>query len=174
MRLPLRAAALWLLASASVAHAGDLREQVLELLNAYEDVATADELRALGDKVDVELMHIADDPHVPSSRRSRAITALGHFPGDKVRGFLESHADKADKGILRRKAVLSLAVGFGADAVPTLERALADDDELLRVAAAQALALVVSDRSTEVLRARLEREDSAAVNEAISKALEGR
>lgn len=174
MHRTLRVAALLLLGLAPMAQAGGLRDQVLDLLNAYEDTATPDELRALGAKVDKELMQIADDDGVPSSRRSRAITALGHFPNDDVRTFLDGHAAEADKGILRRKAVLSLAVAFGADAVPSIVPALADDDALLRVAAAQALALVEADASTEALKARLEVESSDAVKEAIQKALEAR
>ena len=170
----LRAAALFLLAYAPLASAGELRGQVLDLLNAYEDTATPEELRALGPKVNTELMHIADDHDVPSSRRSRAITALGHFPGDKVKGFLEAHAKKADKGILRRKAVWSLAVAYGEGALPVLTDALADDDALLRVAAAQALGQVRSDASAEALRARLAKEDQDAVREAITKALEAK
>ena len=174
MNRTLRAAALLLLAYAPLASAGNLRTQVLDLLNAYEDTATAEELKALGPKVDQELMHIADDDHVPSSRRSRAITALGFFPGDDVRDFLVSHTEAADKGILRRKAVMSLAVAYGEEAVPTVAKALADDDDLLRVAAAQALALIDAEASTTALRSRLVVEQSAAVKEAIDKALEAR
>jgi len=171
MTRTLRAAALALLFAGPLAHAGSLRDDVMDLLNAYEDTATPEELRALGDKVDVELMHIADDHDVPSSRRSRAVTALAHFPGDKVRHFLEKHAEKADKGILRRKAVWSLAVAYGDEALPTLQEALADDDSLLRVAAAQALGEVRSEAAAEVLRARRAKEDQDAVKEAIDKAL---
>jgi len=174
MTRTVRAAALFLLAYAPLASAGDLRDDVLDLLNAYEDTATAEELRALGPKVDLELMHIADDHDVPSSRRSRAITALAHFPGDKVQKFLEDHAEKADKGILRRKAVWSLAVAYGEASLPVLEKALADDDALLRVAAAQALGEVSSDQAKTLLQARLGSEDQDSVREAITKALEAK
>ena len=72
----IRTATLFALAAlAAPAHAGALRSPVMDLLNAYEDTASGDELRALGEGVDAELMEIADDKAVPISRRARAISS---------------------------------------------------------------------------------------------------
>ncbi len=159
---------------ASSAFAGPLREDVLELLNGYESSASGADLLKLGDGVAAELMEIADDHAVASSRRSRAIVALQHYPEPGVRSFLESHLDQADKGILRRKAAMALGAGFGADAVAKLSGALADDDVLVRVAVVQALEMTKAPAAREALEGRLPLEQEASVREAITKALEAK
>ena len=172
MSHPLRAALLGLLCLPTTSLAGPLRTPVLELLSGYEATATPADLAQLGDGVPAELMEIADDASVASSRRSRAITALQHYPTPDVRGFLEAHLDKADKGILRRKAAMSLGAGFGAAAVPVLAKHLADEDTLVRVAVVQSLGMTSSAEAREALQARLDVEPVESVKEAIGKALE--
>ena len=175
MTTTLRAAVLALVLSPlSVSFAGPLRADLLEALGGYEDLPTAEQLQALGDGVEAELMAIADDKAVPSSRRSRAISALQYFPSPASRTFLDAHVDAADKGILRRKAVLALGAGFGAAAVPKLQSAFDDTDPLVRVAVAQALGMVGDASAKEALNGRLAKEDQDAVREAISKALEAK
>lgn len=154
----------------ATAWAGPNRDAVMDLLNAYEDVPAKSDLDALGDGIDLELMEIADDHAVPSTRRGRAISALQHYPTDAVRAFLDAHLADADKGILRRKAAFSLAA-WGDGAVDTLSGALTDDDVQLRIAVAQALGSIGTDASRQALQARLESESEAAVSEAIQKAL---
>lgn len=170
----LRAVLLGLVWLPATSFAGPLREPVLELLNGYEATATGEDLAKLGDGVTAELMEIADDHTVASSRRGRAITALQHFPEPKVKGFLESHMDQADKGILRRKAAMSLGVGFGADAVPKLSEHLTDDDTLVRIAVVQALGMTDAPAAREALQGRLQAEEIESVREAITKALEAK
>ncbi len=172
MSNPLRAALVGLLWLPALSYAGPLRDDVLELLNGYEDAPTAQDFARLGDGVSLELMEIADDHGVASSRRSRAISALQHYPQPTVRGFLESHLDQGDKGILRRKAAMALGAGFGAEAVPKLTGALADDDTLVRVAVVQALGMTQAPEARVVLEARLENEQVESVRAAITKALE--
>lgn len=162
------------LAPLTSAFAGPLRDDLLTLLGGYEDLPTAEQLRGLGEGVEAELMAIADDHAVPSSRRSRAVSSLQYFPSKSSRTFLEAHLDAADKGILRRKAALALGAGFGSEAVPKLTAVLADDDVLVRVAVAQALGFVGGDEAKAALTSRLANEADATVREAIAKALEGK
>jgi HEAT repeat protein len=162
--------ALALLLPLASAWAGPQRDAVLELLNAYEDVPSQADLAALGDGIDQELMEIADDAKVPSTRRGRALSALQHYRTDDVRTFLEAHVDASDKGILRRKAAWSLAA-WGDDAVAKLQGALADDDVQLRIAVAQALGSIGTDTARAALTARLDPEPETAVKDAIRKAL---
>ena len=83
------------------AAAGALREPVMELLNTYEGAPTTAQLAALGDGVADELMDIAEDTAVASSRRGRAVSALGGFPSDDTWSFLNRQlGDDAAKSLV--------------------------------------------------------------------------
>ena len=151
--------------------AGEHRAAVMDLLNAVEQPPTQDDLSAVGDTVQAELIEIADDSEVPSSRRGRAISALGHFPDPTVRTFLEARLTQADKSLYRRKAAGALALGWGAEAVPALQTALGDDDAQLRIAVVQSLAQIEDASARAALEARLTEEPEGAVKDAITKAL---
>ena len=154
------------------AAADELRGPIMDLLNAYEGAPTTEQLAALGDGVTGELMAIAADGEVASSRRGRALSALGGFPSDDTLSFLSGQlADGDASSILRRKAAYALAAGWGDASVEPLAAALSDDDVQLRIAAAGALAGVSGDAAKGALSARLEAEDSEAAREAIEKAL---
>lgn len=158
-----------------LAHASELRAPVMDLLNAYEETATPEQLRALGEGVDAELMLIADDKAVPTSRRARAISALGSYTGDTVRAFLEARLAEADKGVFQRKAAYSLAAVAGPDSVVPLTAALNDEgDTQLRIAAAHALGSLSEAPARAALEARqgIEREDAVKVE--IEKSMGGR
>lgn len=168
----MRALLLTALLIPTAADAGALREPVMDLLNAYEDTATAEQLSALGEGVTDELMEIAVDGEVPSSRRGRAVSALGHFPADDTRAFLDARLADADtSSLIRRKAAYALAAGWGEGAVRSLAGALADDDVQLRIAAAHALGELSDQAAKDALEARLAVEDSDAARDAIEKAL---
>ena len=152
-----------------LAWAGPDRGAVMDLLNQLDGAPTAQDWVALGDGVDAELMAIADDDSVPSSRRGRAVTALQHFPTDGARAFLEGKLAVDAKAILRRKAIWSLAVGWGAGAIPQLESALSDDDVQLRMAAAAAFSRVPEAHAA--LRERRAVETVSAVQAALDKAV---
>ncbi len=168
----MRVVGLVLLMPLASAWAGPQRDAVMDVLNAYEDVPTQADLAALGDGIDQELMEIADDHAVPSTRRGRAISALQHYRTDAVRAFLDAHVDAADKGILRRKSVYSLAA-WGDAAVDKIATALADDDVQLRIAAASALGSIGTDEAKAALTARQAVESETAVSDALRKALGG-
>lgn len=170
----MRRALLILMASLpTLAWAGPHRAAVLDLLNAYESTPTAAELKAIGPEVDAELMEIADDGAIPLSRRGRAVSALAWFPSDRTRTFLEDRLQKGDKSILRRKAAYALAEGWQDRAFLPLSTALSDSDVQVRIAVANALGRLDSDRAREALRGQLEKEPEASVREAIQKSLAG-
>ena len=163
--------ALGMAIAAGPAWAGPHRQAVLDLLNAYEHVATEAELRAIGEGVDAELMAIAEDAAVPLTRRGRAVSALQYFRTDAVRSFLETKVSAGD-ALVRRKAAYSLAA-FGAPAVGPLTAALGDADVQLRIAAAAALGTVGGEAALQVLRDRLAAESEPAVRDALTKAIGG-
>ena len=158
--------ALWLPASG---WAGEKRDAVMTLLNAYEAPVSQTDLQALGDGVDAELMAIAADSSVPHTRRARAVTALQYYPTAEVRTFLEAQFE-GDDALLQRKAVYSLAA-WGESAMPQLQAALASDDVQMRVAAARALGNVRGAAATTALRERLKEEADDVVIRAIRTTL---
>ncbi len=153
------------------AHAGEHRDAVMELLNGIEQPATQADLEAIGDGALAELREIAADESVPTSRRGRAISALQHYPTDEVRELLAETVKSGDKSLYRRKAVGALGAAFGADAVATISPYLTDKDEQLRIAVARTLGNVGGDDARAALEARVKKEKTEAVAEAIDAAL---
>lgn len=158
---------LWLLLGSS-AFAADTRGAVLDLLNAYEDGPTAEQLRALGDGVGSELLAIATDASVPLSRRARAVSALQHFRSDAAVAWLAVELSTGEP-ILRRKAAWSLAILEGDAAIPALGAALADPDVQLRMAAAHALGGLGTPAAKVALQARLDAETDAVVRATLTQ-----
>lgn len=152
------------------AWAGALRAPLMDLLNAYDTPIAQADLDALGAGVDAELMAIADDASVPSTRRGRAVSALQYYKTDAVRTYLERHLGSDADGLVRRKAAYSLAV-FGGSSVGPLTSALADKDVQLRIAAAQALGTIGGDAARKALTDRQTTEPDASVRDAIGQAL---
>ncbi len=157
---------------ASPAMAGENRDAVLDLLNAFEESGSESDFKALGDGIDAELMEIADDGTVATSRRGRAVTALQYYPTNVVQKYLTGHLAQADKGIIRRKAAYSLAAAWKADAIPLLEDALADDDVQLRIAVVNALGGIEGDLARKVLTNRKKHERDESVKTAIQTVLD--
>lgn len=158
---------------ASPAHAGptDAPSPTLaDLLGAYEEVPSAAQLQALGPDVSKQLMAVALDPEVPPSRRSRAVTALGHLPGDEERAFLVARL-QGDDTLLQRKAAWALAAAYGDDAVPQIVPLLSHDDPHTREAAVRALGAVKGPAAREALTARRPLEREAHVLHALDAAL---
>jgi HEAT repeat protein len=167
----IRMLSLLVLAAPGAAWAGPKRDAVMDLLNAFEDTVREADLAALGDGVDAELMEIADDAQVPTTRRARAISGLQYYRTDTVRTFLEKHLEtKSSVSMLRRKAAASLAA-WGPTAVATLAPVLGDSDVQLRIAVAQALGRIGDDPARKLLQDRLAAEPEPAVKEAITKSL---
>lgn len=169
MTLPLALLGLGLLLSPS-ARAGELREPVLTLLSGVEDPPDAQSLQRLGAGVGDELLEIAQDGEVARTRRARAVHALGWFPSDASRSFLDQTLASSDR-LLSRKAAFALATGWGDGAVPLLTQALSDEDTQLRIASAQALGLIGSDAARAALRGRLSAETNENVQSTIQSAL---
>lgn len=167
----IRTISLLVLALPVAASAGPKRDAVMDLLNAFEEPVRAADLAALGDGVDTELMEIAADPEVATTRRGRAVTSLQFYETDTVRTFLEARlVSGATESLLRRKAAASLAA-WGAAATPILGPVLGDRDVQVRIAVAQALGRVGDATARKLLRDRLATEPEPAVQEAITKSL---
>lgn len=163
-----------LLAAASPAFADDaLRAHCLEMLSAYEDPAGEAEWRALGTGAGAELLAIAKDSSLSHTKRANAVVALGWFPSDASRTYLNTLAGTDGESLFRRKAVYALGNGWGDAAVSDIARALAAPDGQLRAAAARSLGKVGTPAAKDALRARLTVESDGMVRDAISSSLGG-
>lgn len=154
----------------AVAHEGDVRHTVMDLLNDHEHSPTDADLVALGDGARDELLAIAVDPEVPKSRRGRAISALGAWPVPAVKSVLTTQL-AADDPYLKRKAVLSFSRAFPEDAVTTVSPFLTSTDVQLRLATVHALEGLPSKDVEGVFRTHLQQEDNDTVKAALHKAL---
>ncbi len=119
-----------------------------------------------------ELLAIAHDAGVPQSRRGNAIVALGWFPVDVHRFFLEALlADPMAESYLRRKAAFGLANGWRDAALPALVGALGSPDVQLRNTTINAIASVGSASAHGALRKHLASETDASVRDTLAHAL---
>jgi HEAT repeat protein len=146
----------------------------MDLLNQHDAAPTQVDFETLGSGVEMELMAIAEDAEVPSSRRSRAVTALQWFPSVAVRAFLVGKTSADTKAILRRKAVYALAGGWGVEALPELTLALADADVQVRISAVNAMAQLDDAAVVAALQERVSVETVDSVKLALTKAVGGK
>lgn len=169
-------ALLALLLAASSAHADDaLRGKCIDLLAAYDDPATAEDWKSLGEGVPAELMAIAKDPKVSSTRRAGAVYALGWYPTPETRTFVTGVLyDVAAPNILRRKATFALGNGWGDGALAEIVATLASEDAQLRQAAARTLGKLGTPGATAALQERLSVETDRVVRDLIVNLLSPR
>jgi HEAT repeat protein len=167
------ALALLMTALSAPALAGPLRSQVEAQLDGIESPPDAISLRALGEGVSAELIEIAQDAEASRTRRAKALHALGWFPSAATRAVLEGALDGGDPKMARR-AVYALGNGWGDQAVPAIERALADNDVQLRIAAAASLGNIGTPLARSALDARLKVEVEPTVRHTLQASLGGR
>lgn len=141
------------------------------LLSGIDTVPAAAEWRALDPASGGELRAVAADASRRLTTRSRAVSALQYFPTRETRAYLEATlADAGAPSLLRRKAAVALARGFGASAVYALAARAGADDARLRDDVARALGRIGDDRARRVLVARL-RVETTWVRGTIERAL---
>ncbi len=149
-----------------------IESQVRTLLGGFEHVPSMEDWQKLGPGAADVLRQIATDPHELNTRRSRALSALSHFPTPEAKQFLQDFLNNAQQPtLLRRKAVLSLAYGFGPDIIPVIEPFLADQNKRMRESAILAVGNIATPRAKELLEKRLEIEPTNYLKETIEKTL---
>jgi HEAT repeat protein len=159
------------LGAGTAAAESPLRRQVLDYLGAIEGVSASD-WRSLGPDAGPELLAIASDASASRSQRAGAALALGYFPSSDARSFLDARLGDEDS-LLRRRACVALATGWGDDALPTLTRGMADRDTQVRTACVNAVATVRTAAARQALQARLAEESNASVRSALEAGLAG-
>lgn len=143
-------------ATTKPAFADTLGQQIDALMGGYEYVPPASAWTRLGPEAASRLRVIAEDTHQLPSKRLRAVSALALFPTSETRAFLEQIlANEQASSLMRRKAALSLAAGFGTSALPVVARHAASPDVRLRDDVARALGLIKTPEARAVLQSRL-------------------
>ena len=166
-----------------------LMEQIDDLIGGFSYVPASHEWERLGPDADAALRTVAQRDDLPLTRRGRATSALSHFPTEDNRAFLlEVVGEPGAPVMVRRKAMLALAVAFGArrqasgacalapSDQETLERValqLNAPDARLREAAVLAVGSFRVARSRALLEARLPVEPAAVVKDEIERILGG-
>ena len=146
--------------------------QVETLLGGFEYVPTKEDWERIGPEAATVLRQIAADPKAKQIQRARAISSLANFPQSTTQVLLKTLiAEEAQPLVLRRKAMRSLANGFGVEAIATIEPFLASEVTQLRETAIVALGSIKSDKSRSLLKAQLKIESSALLKETIQKTL---
>jgi HEAT repeat protein len=170
-----------LLSPALEAAAQDLpqRETVEQALIGIHDLADKKSLSSLGPGVDVVLQKIVTHPSHRALARTRAISALQHFPSAAARAVLLAvikRGRKLTKPSLAlldlERAAVSYAVVAGPAGLPELQRLLTHANLDVRGTAAQAVRLTRHPRAEALLTGRLKRDSSATVRHAIKRQLE--
>ncbi len=158
---------------AGTGHADEaLRSRVVDMLSGMDSAPAAEQWLALGPAAEAELGAIASDRAMLPTQRANALVALSNFPSEEARGvILATLATPGEQALLRRKAVLSLATGWGASALPQLAPVLADTDPQVRAATVRAIAGLPNGAGAETLRARLTVETDAHVLAELRKAV---
>ncbi len=168
----LAAVAITAFALVASAQSVDVPAEVHELLGGIEYVPTAAEWQKLGPDAAVTLRAIAGSPKERPSKRSRAISAMAHFPTPETQAFLEGlAADTNSKPKFRGKALRALAVGFKSGALPTLKTFAADANSTVREDAILGLGTVATPEAKVVLEQRLQLETKVHLRETIQKSL---
>lgn len=149
-----------------------LHTRVVEMLSGIETTPSAAAWQALGPAAELELETIARDAAMLPTQRGNALAALANFPTEAAHTLLVTTlADTTTDRLFRRKACSGLAHGWGAAAVPELAAALADNDVIVRQAAARALSKVADPSATAALKARLAVETDSSVTSILKKAV---
>lgn len=146
--------------------------QVEALLAGFEYVPKKEDWDRIGPAAAPVLRQIAADPNAKKVQRARAISSLAYFPQSTTQTLLKTIiAEETQPKVLRRKALRSLANGFGVKAITTIEPFLSSKDTQIRETAVLALGSIKSDKCKTLLKAQLKVESSALVKETIQKTL---
>lgn len=150
----------------------ELRPKVEALLSGYEFEPRKDDWERLGPGALDVLVAIANDEKALPSRRQRAIASMNHFDDASVSVKLASFADSTTlEPRLRATAAQVLLQRDGEKALPKVAPLLSSPDPLIRENAAKSIAKVGTPNARKTLESRLEKEQDAAVREAIQQGL---
>jgi HEAT repeat protein len=144
-----------------------------ELLQAPHPQVDGQALRRIGPDVRDLLIETATSSRIEAPVRLRALGWLQWYPSTASRAVLmEALRARQASVATMRVALRALAVGFGAESLPTLGEYLVHRDVYVREAAAYALGDIDDPKAAAVLQDRLEREPDLTPRDAIVASLQ--
>jgi HEAT repeat protein len=151
-----------------------VRDGLVSALSGFEHIASKEELDRLGSPpaLVAALSSIYDDASAEMFVRVNALASLRFYPLPQSRAVLERALMSPDTpDPARRSAVKAYGAGFGAKAVPILDRLLDHPELHTRNAAAGTLAAIHDPRAQDALRRRLPQEKEPLVRKTIQSGL---
>lgn len=150
----------------------ELRPKVEALLNGYEYVPTAEDWKRLGPNALTVLQDIAKDTTQLPTRRTRAVASMGQVDNPNAGQTLTAMvSDVKVDARYRATAIEALGARLGDKALPTVKPYLSATNVELREATARTLSRMTTPDARKSLESRLEKEQDAAVREAIQRGL---
>src|SRR5215217_112436 len=151
---------------------GDLREQVLTLLDAAQGPLREEQWRQLGPQAVPVLRSLVVDGPAPSSRRERAMASLALIdPPQGAPSIQEVLEDPRAPAEVRASAAGALARCLGTEAIRPLSARLVDREDPVREAVALALGRLGGQQARQALEERLPLEERPLVREALQRGL---
>ncbi len=145
---------------------------LMTLLKAPHPQIQGPALTRIGPDVPELLVEYATSIQQPVQVRLRALSWLQWFPSPQSKAVLKSTLQASNVDVRTTRVCLrALAVGFGAEMLPTEREYLEHKDVQIREAAAYALGDIEDRRVRDVLVAHLDRERDIAVRDAIMASL---
>ncbi|MDC0708369.1 HEAT repeat domain-containing protein [Stigmatella sp. ncwal1] len=159
-------------AGASPSGPGEVRAEVLSLLERSGAVPYETEWKPLGPAALGILEELAADPNTPAQRRSRAVTFMAAVDNPQATDRLQAFLKNGDtQPTLRASAATALGLRVGTEAVPTLLPFLQDSSDPVREAVARALGRLGGVQVQQALEERLPLEEAPVVREALQQGL---
>lgn len=150
---------------------GDLREQVLTLLDAAQAPLREEQWRRLGPQAVPVLRSLVVDGTASALRRERAIASLALIDPQGAPSIQEVLEDPGAPADVRASAAGALARCLGTEAIRPLTARLVDREDPVREAVALALGRLGGQQARQALEERLPLEERPLVREALQRGL---
>ncbi|MFL5318668.1 MAG: HEAT repeat domain-containing protein [Myxococcaceae bacterium] len=151
----------------------DVRAKVMALLSGYEYVPTAEDWKRVGPGALDVLAEIAADSTQLPTRRTRAVACMGQLDTPKASERLTTLVTNEKlEPQYRGTAIEALGAKLGDKALPTVKPFLTASNAELREATARTLSRMKTPEARKTLESRLEKEQDAAVRDAIQRGLQ--
>jgi len=142
------------------------------VLSGYHEVPGADYWARLdADAARSSLLHLSSSANELIQIRTRAMEALAFFPSPRVERSLMDIVSGGERAYLRAAALNTYSAIRGHDALPLLEKSLADKDEIVRISAIRGLGRVGGDKAGAILQGAMESEKDPVARDAMARSL---
>lgn len=146
-------------------------QRVRLMLSTIDMGPSAAEWQALGPNVISTFAEIYNDTSAPAFMRARTVYAARFFATEASRTFLRAVATTSTQDLVISSAVNSLSHAFGAAALSDIRPLIGHSAPTVREAVVRALSAMESPVAHELLMSRVNVEQNAVVQAALTNAL---